>query len=433
MIPAQIHSERATLALQKLVETDPAFGSLSLWCTHRDADPEHGQALLETETGDYALVDIQLEIAPAYTDGRTIFYGSAFAQWTLDEQVGVAAHEIMHVALQHITRAQKLRERYGPRYSNHIFNIAADALINETLIQSGYTLPIGRVELAKVLRIIGSTEQPLEALVKLDVEQLFLALLETAEEHGMQILHTFPEKADVLQGDVLGTEDALLSAEWAQRLDRALRAGQSAGRGVGQLMSKIGDLPKTTTPWEVILRRMVTKAVTFRPEYSFSTPTRRWLALDAQARHAGGKSPGFEPGIRQAALKRGRVAACVDVSGSISQPMLDRFGGEIDAISRKTGAQITLIVFDHGIQMVKELATDTLRTELLSLKFKGGGGTSFVEPVEEALKHDPSIIVVLTDLCGPFGPAPARIPVVWASTGAPQHAAPFGKTIYLKS
>ena len=113
--------------------------------------------------------------------------------------------------------------------------------------------------------------------------------------------------------------------------------------------------------------------------------------------------------------------------------MLNRFGAEIDAISRKTGAQITLIVFDHGVRMVKELGADALRAELLSLKFNGGGGTSFVEPVNEALTHDPSIIVVLTDLYGPFGPAPARIPVVWASTGAKQNAAPFGKTIYLKS
>lgn len=345
----------------------------------------------------------------------------------------MAAHEIMHVALQHIPRAQKLRERYGPRYSNRIFNIAADELVNETLIQTGYSLPESRVELTKMIEIIGSDDKPQEALIKLDTEQLFVALLEAAELHGPQIFNTFPSQADVLQGDPPGAANALLSAKWAQRLDCALKAGQMAGRGVGQMMSQIGDLPKTTTPWEVILRRMVTKAVTFRPEYSFSAPTRRWLALDAQARHADIATPGFEPGIRQAALKRGRVAACVDVSGSISQAMLDRFGGEIDAISRKTGSQITLIVFDHGIQMVKELGGDNLGAELLSLRFKGGGGTSFVEPLEEAVKHDPSIIIVLTDLYGPFGQAPPSVPVVWASTGATQNAAPFGKTIYLKS
>lgn len=33
------HASRATAALQKLVEADPAFGSLSLWCRHRDATP----------------------------------------------------------------------------------------------------------------------------------------------------------------------------------------------------------------------------------------------------------------------------------------------------------------------------------------------------------------------------------------------------------
>ena len=78
------HSARATRALRKLSEEDPAFAALALWCTHRDG-----------ETGP----------ARARSAGNRITYGAGFDNLSLPEQVGLCAHHILHVAFRHGGRA----------------------------------------------------------------------------------------------------------------------------------------------------------------------------------------------------------------------------------------------------------------------------------------------------------------------------------------
>lgn len=70
-----------------------------------------------------------------------------------------------------------------------------------------------------------------------------------------------------------------------------------------------------------------------------------------------------------------------------------------------------------------------LVSELQKLRFRGGGGTSFVEPIEAALATNPSAIVVLTDLYGPFGDAPGRIPVFWVCPQTNPKPPPFGGVV----
>ncbi|MGH0000490.1 vWA domain-containing protein [Pseudovibrio ascidiaceicola] len=430
------HSQRATAALQKLIEFDPTFGSLSLWCLHRDATAEETLIVLRDTQEESSIASVRHQIAPAYTDGRVIYYGSQFERWNLEEQMAVCAHEILHIALQHIPRASKLSMRFGTQYSHLIFNIAADALINESLTQAGYRLPQPHVSLNAILKEVLLSDQKADAaLATLDVESLYAQLFDVSEQGGKQALALNALSSrlapDVSAVGKLSTEDELSSAEWQQRLDRALRSGANAGKGLGSISSRLGDIPKSFTPWEVILRRMVTKIVTYIPQYRFEAPTRRWLALDAEAQKTGHWSPAFEPGRRKALARRGKIAVCVDVSGSISQSMLARFASEIEGISRRTGAEIILIIFDHGIQLIHELTKHNLLEELNGLDFHSGGGTSFIEPIEEALKHDPSIIVVLTDLVGQFGPKPGRTPVVWACCHGNTETVPFGRVIYL--
>jgi len=430
------HSTRATKALQKLIEIDPAMGTLSLWCKHRDAIPELQLHLVKNESNGFDIEHTEVDVAPAFTDGRTIFYGAEFSDWSLEEQVAVCAHEILHIALQHIPRAQKLAGRYGKRYSSRIFNVAADALVNETLLKANYSLPSPRVDLEEVLILAGSDYTKNDALTKSNVESLFAQLLDTFEKDGARKKQleamTGSLSSDLFRGEILSTEEVLQSAEWEQILSLAIQIGAASGRGIGKILTQMGDIPRTNTPWEIILRRMVTKAVTIKPKYSFGKPTNRWLALEAEALRGAQPCPGYEPAMNKSIDGQGRIVVCVDVSGSISKLTINRFAGEIDGISRRTGAKITVIFFDHGIQLVRELKGTDLKNELKALKFDSGGGTSFVEPIAEAIKHDPSIIVVLTDMLGPFGTRPGRVPVVWANCNHKNIKAPFGKTIMLK-
>ena len=432
MTKSGAHSARATAALQRLVEVDPAFGSLSLWCLHRDATPEMlGVFARTTVDGDAEVAPIMGEIAPAYTDGRTVFYGSEFAEWPLAEQVGVCAHEILHIAFRHVQRGKALAERFGQRHSHRIFNVATDALINETLVEAGFSLPDGGVRLGKLPSPFSEMSSG-EFLAKWDAETLYLALLEMAEQGGAK-----GKAVKTLAGDLLSDMDisGALSeteraegAEWEQRIARAFAAGRAAGRGIGTIAHRLRDLPKSRTPWERILRRLLGKAVAQVPVQTYERPTRRWLALDDDARRSGTHPPAFQPGVRST-IDRPRVAVCVDVSGSISPSLVDRFAAEIVRIGKRTGAALHLIVFDHGIQLSCELDSIALEQELKETEFKSGGGTSFIEPVETALENDPSAIVVLTDLYGPFGPAPKGIPVIWACPDESAPRPPFGRVV----
>jgi predicted metal-dependent peptidase len=150
------HSARATRALRKLGELDPAFAALALWCAHRDG-----------ETGGPA----------ARTDGATIWYGPAFAALPLHEQVGLAAHHVLHVAFRHAPRAAAMWERFGDGFDAELYNLATDAIVNETLGLAGYALPrpcatlTGLVEAA-----LGERTTPEAAVGRWDAEALYLRL-----------------------------------------------------------------------------------------------------------------------------------------------------------------------------------------------------------------------------------------------------------------
>ena len=104
------HSERATLALRTLAEKDPCFASLTLFCHHRDRDRDE-------------------ELAPAWTDGKTVFYGKAFEDWKQPQQVAVCAHEIMHVAFGHIPRGMELE---FPRFCGRLSEMGSNLPFSAT-------------------------------------------------------------------------------------------------------------------------------------------------------------------------------------------------------------------------------------------------------------------------------------------------------------
>jgi len=465
----QAHSTRATVPLQKLAEVDPAFMSLSLWCKHRDTDGMDAMEIRQGKDGEITATPTKVDFAPAYTDGRTIWYGKKFADWTLDEKVGVCAHEIMHVAFRHVNRARKMRERLGNAFDNRIMNIATDAIINQTLLLAGYTLPRPCIILTELFKEVwGETITAEDGISEYDAEKLYMRLMDERKKSCKSISgqgqsgggqkggqgqpgsdqqdgegggKSAAERAkDYAEGkdfsddmDVSGKstpEEAQADSEWQQRVARAMNQGRMAGKGVGKIGHMIADLPKSTTPWEVILRRLVTKAVTRTPRISYERPTRRWLGMDSDAQRRGLAAPAYEPGLVKQS-DRARIVVGVDVSGSISDPVLDLFASEIASIGKKTGAEIHIIVFDDGIISEQKLDGVDFEAEIKKVEFARGGGTSFVEVVGRAAELDASIIVVLTDLYGPFGKPPGTTPVIWATPEDHAPEAPFGRVLKL--
>ncbi len=236
------HSERASVALRALNEVDPAMAALALWCDHRDVD-----------TGPVA-----------ETIGQVIRYGPGFDTLPRHEQIGLAAHHILHAALRHSARLDAMAARHPDRFDAPTWNMAADAIINEALLAVGYALPRPAITLAALLATVtGAVTPPEQALAEWDVDRLYTRLMQGPEakqkagDHAKSRAFRPDLSAEAAPQDAGNT-----AAEWRGHVARAMDAGRMAGRGIGPIGHKIADLPQPTTPWEVILRRVVTRAVT---------------------------------------------------------------------------------------------------------------------------------------------------------------------------
>ncbi len=453
------YRHRGTRAVARMVEFAPSTGGLALWVKHQ------------------AMSDLQA-FSPSspyvITDGCTIFYSAEFEGLPLPEQVGHIAHEVLHIALRHPQRYLDLKHLLGD-VDLQLFNICADAIVNSALSHLTWLkLPEGSVFLDKLLKAAMQLEQPVDkALLQWDVETLYRAVDDraanpkrgnaqsnstsaAAQKPSNQGQSTSSANAPQQTGNAGGQAKALVgqraarvkqlgrpsqvdlvpgpgtqgapeseaeqAREWSERITRA-HAGDGAHSMLRTLMA---DLPKTRTPWEQVLRTQLARSLSNEPELSWSRPSRSYLAN--QGRSGAHHRMPFEPGTSPSRAVP-RLVLVVDVSGSIDDELMQRFAREIEAITRRLGAGITLVVGDDRVQRVESYLPG--RSKLSDIVFKGGGGTDFTPLLEEADRHHPDITVVLTDLDGPARHQP-RCPVLWA---VPQAFAlaphPFGRKLVL--
>jgi len=405
------HSTRATAALRALTECDPALAALSLWCAHRD------------------------DAGPTRTIGTEIRYGPGFATLPLHEQIGLAGHHILHAALQHGARMAAMEARFPDHFAPDLWQIAADAIVNEVLLHAGHALPRPALTLTGLLGDLTGGAVPVEqALAEWDADRLYLRLQadqaggEAGRARAYAAAHGFAPDLEPTPADPQADET---QADWRAHLSRAMAAGLAAGQGLGTFGHRLADLPQPRTPWEVTLRRLLARATLAQAQPSHSRPARGWLALDAQARRAGGPSPVFQPGL---ARRRDvpRILCGLDCSTSIDGPRLALFMAEIASIARRTGGEVHLAAFDTAIRLTHRLDPHRATAELQALDLPQGGGTDFAPLLAHAARMRPSALVVLTDLDAPFGPNP-RCPVIWAvPLGTTAPAPPFGRVLSLR-
>ena len=82
--------------------------------------------------------------APAFTDGKTIYYKEElFTDYSEEEVEFIIAHEILHIALRHIFR--------NSGKDPDLLNYVEDAIINQLLVQNGQKMPEGLVDVPYAL------------------------------------------------------------------------------------------------------------------------------------------------------------------------------------------------------------------------------------------------------------------------------------------
>ena len=408
-------------------------------------------------------------------DGKTIFYGAAFEARNLEEQTGLVAHQVLHIALRHVPRERELSAQVGD-VDLELFGTCADAIVNSSLSHLEWlVLPKGSVYLdTLLLRVLGIEETPDSSLHQWDTESLYRAV-DDRESRGMQSrrsgsgrstatgqhsphitrqstpshpacdtdpsdshpgrnLLTDGPRAEAVRAlaatairDLVPDADspehnAEQAHQWELRLMRA-HASDGAQSLLRQLLA---DTNTSRTPWQHLLRTRMQRSLAQRSELNWSRPTRSWIAN--RGRTSSGRRMPWQPGFSYA-RKVPRLCVLVDVSGSVDDSILQRFANEIDRLLRIHRAEVYLIIGDDRVRKQCRLTAGC--KPMRNLKFTGGGGTDIIPLLAAASALAPDIGIYLTDLDGPAGEAPAW-PVIWVvPRAASARQAPFGQRLVI--
>jgi len=312
------------------------------------------------------------------TDGRHLFYHPEFVKNTPVAQLtGVIAHEIGHIVLHHLARAQ------GREHKR--WNVAADLAVNPLLLKE-FQLPPGCLNDPQ--------------LYDKSAEYIYSNLPisnEDDEGGGGLTLDSHEEwknwgKGD---GDKEG-EDSDMEQEWQNRVAMAATQARVKGKLPAHLESVINDLLQPKLDWKSLLRDRITSCA--KNDYRISPANKKHLWRGF-----------YLPSI---AGEQINIAVGVDDSGSISDEEIREFLSEVKGICEAYDEYtIHLFIADAAIHQRFELHQfDPLPTVVA-----GRGGTDFRPVIEEAEKLDISTLVYFTDLYGPF-PKEPRVPVIWVCT-----------------
>ena len=105
------------------------------------------------------------DIQTTGTDGETIYYNSEYLEGlSVEEQTFVFAHEVCHIAFNHILRS----EGKNPE----LWNIATDGVINQFLKRDGLKMAPGGIDMAEA--------------ISYDAEQLYEKLLQEKQQRQQQ-------------------------------------------------------------------------------------------------------------------------------------------------------------------------------------------------------------------------------------------------------
>ncbi len=137
-----------------------------------------------------------------------------------------------------------------------------------------------------------------------------------------------------LRPDPSQTEELIAEAEQGRDWGDRLLRGHSGDGAFSILRTLPADLPGVYTPWEQLLRIQMARALSEQPDLSWSRPTRSWIANQGRMGRNTDASKArrmpWEPGTT-ATRAVPRVVLVLDVSGSIDEPLLQRFAAEMNA------------------------------------------------------------------------------------------------------
>jgi len=408
----------------------------------------------------------------ACTNGTAVTVWPAFHRLQQAERAGVLLHEYLHAAFAHPLRGVKMKRRLGSSYRHDIMNVAADAIINEGIRNGArrtIKLPEGGIVLADIAKqaeaVVALTGAKVDhsrmtKVGTLTLEWMYDALFrleEAAKAHrdqnddraqgpagddgtapsdttsspaadggnasGKEIaprdwqrdqrekrleefLAQFNQPTDVGLDGLEGmtsedVDDAIRTAGEKLRNAKAM----VVGKGTKSLLEVLdGDIPQVGTPWEASFRTITQRHLARRRERRPTKPGRRVLTQEAMGlTHIVWSSGRRRPNVP-------RVVVVLDSSGSIRPEEFLRYLSEIQAMKRRTNAEVYAVVADAAVRSVRRI--DDAR-DLIDVAFEGRAGTDFRPALLLAEEMEADLVVYLTDLMGTFPDVAPPFPVLW--------------------
>jgi predicted metal-dependent peptidase len=295
---------------------------------------------------------------------------AALDRWTVEEVGGVLLHEVWHLLREHHSRAERLGDGLDARR----WNLAADAEINDDLVEGGTKLP------SPVLP--SHFGQPNGRMAEEyyehapETEQCDCGSGADAVERG----HEDGDPSDESPG-LSRTQGDLVRTTCAQEIAEASRLRGDVPSG----WARWADARLTPkVDWRAVLASQVRRAVATAAgavDYSWSRPSRRQV-----------------PGVVLPSLRRPvpTIAIVIDTSASVDSKMLDQALAEVDGALSSSGTRrndVTVLSCDAGVGNTQRVRSAR------DVRLIGGGGTDMRVGIHAAmqLRPRPDVVVVLTD------------------------------------
>lgn len=318
----------------------------------------------------------------ACTNGRQIRYNPDFVKGlTINQVVGLLAHEGGHVGLLHHVRRQSREPRR--------FNVAADMVLNPILKESGFELPTSA--------LMGKLGEY--------VEEVYARLPEEPKGCGNGKEGTCWGEVEDAPGAGGGkanqAEMAAAEQDAKIRIVQAMNQSKNCGKVPAGIARLVEEILEPRIDWKQLFRNLIDQVA--RNDYNWQTPNRRFI-----------NSGIYLPSLKSREL--GTVVVAEDTSGSVGQKAINQFNRETSSILEEYDTTVWLLPCDVKVHNPQEFTRYDLP---LKAKVCGGGGTSFVDPFRYVNENDlnPTVLVYLTDgWCSEYPDFTPDFPVIWITT-----------------